>query len=181
MPVVSIAVSPMRIEPLESSNAHDVGTRARDRPRAAGRERLLWSNLNWRNDVRVLQRIPPRNVPAASTGILGLAHRHSWRSARVLHRLRARRRLGVPRFFIAATGVAIGIFLIAWGWIHIIQIAAGRAIVRERSRPVPVPHDPSVPPSGPGGFQGWISIFSRSDWRSGIPTDHGDDRLQAVA
>jgi hypothetical protein len=54
--------------------------------------------------------------------------------------------------FIVATGVAIGFFSVAWGWLYAFRTASERLRDRKQSRPAPVPHDPSVPSSGPGGL-----------------------------
>ena len=60
--------------------------------------------------------------------------------------------LAYVAFFIVATGVVIGFFSVAWGWVYAIRSASERAGARARAKPLPVPKDPKVPPSGPGGL-----------------------------
>ncbi len=56
-------------------------------------------------------------------------------------------------FFIVAAGVATGFVSVAWGWVYAVRSASERNLARARSKPLPVPIDPKVPPSGPGGLQ----------------------------
>jgi hypothetical protein len=77
-------------------------------------------------------------------------------------------RLGCLGFLIAALGATLGFSIdyrpgnpwayltgfvsVAWGWAYALRSVSERNLARARSKPLPVPIDPKVPPSGPGGL-----------------------------
>jgi hypothetical protein len=60
--------------------------------------------------------------------------------------------LAYVAFFTVAAGVVLGFVSVSWGWVYAIQSASKRARARAYTKPMPIPKDPNVPPSGAGGL-----------------------------